>query len=172
MSPDEWNVKELASVVQNLLTAQVTRSLLPVWQGEYTLERAQGWIRERDREGVTLIVIDKDSRNPIGFIILFETANHNSLELRLGYMLTEAVWGKGLASEPINCFIQWCNHHAVASVTGGVEHDNIASRRVLEKCGFTRDPASENADELMFIWRLVRSITSLCEIGSNSLFRV
>ncbi len=121
LAPDEWIRQDLEIVVKNILTTQVTRSLPPVWQGIYTHDRARDWVLERDNEGVTLLVVEKTSRKPIGLIILFETdGGTDGSELRLGYMLAESAWGKGFASELISGFVEWCRNNEVASVTGGV----------------------------------------------------
>ena len=53
---------ELADVVADMLTAAVTRSLPEQWSGNYSVDRARGWIAERDDEGVTLLVLDRSSR--------------------------------------------------------------------------------------------------------------
>ena len=58
-------------------------------------------------------------------------------DVRLGYLLSEAAWGKGLASEMVNGFVCWClKETSISSITGGVALDNPASKRVLEKNGF------------------------------------
>ena len=117
----EWNPRDLAIVVKDMLTERVTESLPPAWQGSYSLDRARDWVKERDCEGVTLLVVEKASRKPIGLIILFDTANGGEgAELRLGYLLAESAWGKGFASELIMGFVEWCRHAEVASITGGV----------------------------------------------------
>jgi len=153
--PEEWIQQDLEVVVKNILTTQVTRSLPPVWQGIYSHDRARDWVLERDDEGVTLLAVEKISRKPIGLIILFETDNGpGGSELRLGYMLAESAWGKGLASEFISGFVEWCRNNEIASVTSGVERDNIASRRVLEKNGFVCEPSTKKATELLFVLHL------------------
>jgi RimJ/RimL family protein N-acetyltransferase len=92
---------------------------------------------------------------PIGLIILFESAyGTDGSELRLGYMLAESAWGRGLASELVSGFVEWCQNNEVASVTGGVERNNIASRRVLEKCGFVCEPSTQEAAEQLFVLRV------------------
>ena len=126
----------------------MTQSLPPSWQGSYTLERAEQWVSDRDNVGVTLLAIEKASKQAIGMVILFET--ENSGNLRLGYMLVESAWGKGFASELVAGFVQWCHHQDISSITGGVERDNVASRRILEKCGFIAEPDSSESSEQLF----------------------
>lgn len=149
--PSEWNQVELKTVVINILTPKVTQSLPPEWQGAYTPERAKNWIEERDNECVILIVVDKSSFTAIGFVILFGSANGK--DLRLGYLLKESAWGKGYASELIQGFVEWSERNNILSITGGVEVDNIASIRVLEKNGFIREPDMNESEEHMFVWK-------------------
>lgn len=47
-------------------------------------------------------------------------------------------------------FVDRCRHVEVASITGGVDRVNIASRRVLEKTGFLCDPSTVDAAEQVF----------------------
>lgn len=70
------------------------------------------------------------------------------------YLLAEAVWGAGVASELIRGFVDWCERNNVASIVGGVERGNVASRRVLEKNGFERDPRGDDAGSEEDIFRL------------------
>ena len=142
LSFHDWQQQELANVVATVLTEPVTRSLPPSWQGRYTVERAREWIAERDAEGVTLLVIDKTTQQAVGLMILFETDaedSRDSIEVRLGYLLSEPAWGKGLASELVSGFVNWCREHvSISSIAGGVARENSASRRILEKNGFCR----------------------------------
>ena len=155
---DECNQEGLENIVINILTPKVTQSLPPQWQGTYSLERARNWIKERDEEGVTLIIVEKSNQNAkstqtaIGFVILFEDATGKNL--RLGYLLAESVWGKGYASELIQGFVEWCKDNDISSITGGVEADNIASRRVLEKNGFICESDANEGAEQMFVLRI------------------
>lgn len=158
LTSDDWQEQDLAVLVKSILTPQVTRYLPPSWQAPYTLERAEAWIAERDDEGVTLLAVEKSSGNAIGIVILFESdKDQYGSDLRLGYMLAESSWGKGLASELINGFVIWCRKNNIRSVTGGVEDDNIASRRVLEKCGFIQIPSDERAREQLFVLQILHN---------------
>lgn len=149
---DAWKQQDLAVVVKEMLTERVTHTLPTAWQGTYTLDRARSWIEERDDEGTTLLAVEKASRQPIGLVILFESDSCPAgADLRLGYLLVESAWGKGIASELIGGFVAWCRSNDVRSLAGGVERGNIASRRVLEKCGFVLDATSEPSEEQIFV---------------------
>jgi len=145
---DEWSQQDLPNAVLEILTENVTRSLPPTWQGAYTLSRAQKWIEERDNEGVTLLAVDKVSKAVIGMVVLFEPENFG--HLRLGYMLAESAGEKGYASEIVAGFVEWFRKRDIKLIRECVEPDNVASRRVLEKCGFIAEPNTGKSEEQLF----------------------
>jgi RimJ/RimL family protein N-acetyltransferase len=140
----------------SLLTEAVTRPLPAPWQGNYTLDRARDWIRERDETGVTLLVSNKLAHRILGLMVLVETPVEPAnlqIEVRLGYLLSEVNWGMGLASELVAGFVTWCRGQPVIrSIAGGVSRDNPASGRVLEKNGFHIIQCSQidGMDELFY----------------------
>ena len=145
----------LAAIAAALLTEPVTRSLPEAWHGDYTRDRAQRWIAERDHEGVTLIILEKATREAIGLVILFEVPpvrDDRATHVRLGYLFGADHWGKGFASELVAGFARWCRGtRGIGSITGGVPRDNPASARVLTKNGFRRvDGADAASDEDMY----------------------
>ena len=155
---DEWHSRpreegELARIVADILSEPVTRSLPTSWQGSYTVERARVWVEERNNEGTALLVVEKSTGEPIGLMFLFEEGVPGRTEVRIGYLLSESAWGKGLATELVGAFVGWCRQHvAVQSVTGGVERGNVASIRVLEKNGFraVADNGDTQHDDQLF----------------------
>lgn len=52
----------------------------------------------------------------------------------VGYCLGRAYWGKGIATQALRTFLS--QHEARRPLAAVVSADNVASRRVLEKCGF------------------------------------
>jgi len=154
----DWQEQELASVIVTILTEPVTRSLPTSWQGSYTEKRANEWIKERDSEGTTLFVIEKLSGQAIGLMILFEMqaeSGSDMTDVRLGYLLSEDAWGKGFATELVSGFVSWCQgQSSITSIAGGVERDNHASIRVLEKNGFQPAPNSVEMDQDELFYQL------------------
>jgi len=57
-------------------------------------------------------------------------------ELSVGYGLDQAFWGKGIMTEALTLFLA---QFPTRPLYARVVKDNIGSRRVLEKCGFTLD---------------------------------
>lgn len=136
---------DLPTVVADLLTPAVTAALPDGWQGRFSTERARSWIAERDAEGITLLARARDGGDAVGLVILFESAaedGSDGVDVRLGYLLGESWWGRGIAGEILDAFVAWCRAASpVRRIVAGVEDDNAASIRVLERAGFTRDDA-------------------------------
>ena len=133
---------DLARSIVELMTPLTTRSLPESWRGDYSLERAQRWIAERDAESPTLLVTDRQTGEAIGLLIVFldSSADEDSGgDARLGYLLSDSVWGQGLASELVAGLVGWSKTRAgIATLTAGVEASNVASQRVLLKNGFAQ----------------------------------
>jgi ribosomal-protein-alanine N-acetyltransferase len=159
---DEWHAASLASegdrsladIVASLMTASVTRPLPSEWQGEYTRHRAKEWIAQRDHEGPTLLAVERSSRLAVGLVILLETevSTGSGVDIRLGYVLAEAAWGRGIGSELVGGFVEWCRAQSeIGSLIAGVTADNPASIRILEKSGFRlvgNDADESNAERI------------------------
>ena len=75
-------------------------------------------------------------------------------EREIGYWIGREFWGKGIASESLNQFL---GQEVRRPLFAHVAKHNIASRRVLEKCGFEviredkwrPDPNEDEVEELI-----------------------
>lgn len=57
-------------------------------------------------------------------------------ERSLGYMLARSHWGRGRGGEAVAAALDRAFSESPADVTATVWHDNLASRRLLERMGF------------------------------------
>jgi RimJ/RimL family protein N-acetyltransferase len=57
-------------------------------------------------------------------------------EPEISYWLGKDYWGKGVATAALSAFL---DHVEMRPLYARVAKDNLASQRVLEKCGFTVD---------------------------------
>lgn len=91
------------------------------------------------RDLILVIAPIRGKREPIGMLSL---ESRREGRLTLGYALAPEVWGKGFATEAASAAIE-----AGFTLTNAVEMlatahvENPASRRVLDKCGFTHTGA-------------------------------
>ena len=158
LTVDEWHRLsdryglDLGDVVTSVLTARTTAPLPPEWHGDFDHERAEAWINGRDAESPTLLVVETTTGDAVGLVILFEspgTHEGSRWDLRIGYVLAEATWGRGLATELVGGLVGWAEAEpTLGSISGGVAIENEASARVLRKNGFT--PIEERNGERIF----------------------
>lgn len=81
-------------------------------------------------------------------LIILSLPEETGSTRNLGYLFVETVWGQGLASEMI-CGLQAHFQGSGVILSGGVMRENAASSRVLEKAGFTPEPAGA---EIVYSW--------------------
>jgi len=144
--------KNFAEKIIEILSPNVTKALPDGWQNISTIDAAQKWIKARDKDSHFLSVQLMSSKETIGFLFLYEShPKQNDYELRFGYLLSEKVWAQGLGTELMEGFIKWCKMSGdIKSVSGGVEPDNIASIRVLEKTGFSISSIDNPIEDIVF----------------------
>ncbi|HTG38116.1 MAG TPA: GNAT family protein [Sphingomonas sp.] len=71
----------------------------------------------------------------IGFVAVGEKRQGNVSEL--AYLLARAHWGTGIAGEAVSAVIDRLFEEGQRRVFADVDPDHVASRRLLEKLGFT-----------------------------------
>ncbi len=144
--------KKFTEKVIEILTPNVTKSLPDGWQNISTIDSAQEWIKERNKESHFVTIQLLTTNETIGFIFLYESdSKHKFYDLRFGYLLSEKVWGKGLGTELIEGLIKWCKTAGdIKSISGGVETDNIGSIKVLEKTGFSASTLDSSTEQVVF----------------------
>jgi RimJ/RimL family protein N-acetyltransferase len=64
-------------------------------------------------------------------------------EREIGYWIDRALWGRGIASEALSAFLRLEQRRPLCA---GVAKHNIASMRVLEKCGFRLSKSSQQPE--------------------------
>jgi RimJ/RimL family protein N-acetyltransferase len=87
----------------------------------------------------------------------------------IGYSLLPAWRGRGYASRAVRLITTWAfDHVGIVRLTAGTAPDNVASQRVLEAAGFTREafqrallpgPDGTRIDNIMFVRYMARQMT-------------
>lgn len=151
--PQEVDPPDLVEVVEKILVPEVTNTFPPMWKGKYDRKRAKAWITERKAESKILLAVEKDSSKPVGFINFFREGDRSQgINFRLGYFMSKVMWGKGYATEFVHGFMQWCKENNVSTVVAGVDPENKASMRVLEKNNFITKTTDTNGIFLLFTY--------------------
>ncbi|MDV7141844.1 GNAT family N-acetyltransferase [Tropicimonas sp. TH_r6] len=141
----------LEAALAGLLTEAVLAHLPPSMQLGGQRDCIGRWIDARARESEVLRVDLTENGALVGLLILVEDAGDSIRPgLHIGYLLGEAVWGQGLASELLSGLVAALDGCGPRRLFGGVDTGNPASARVLEKAGFAVDTALSSGDADMF----------------------
>jgi ribosomal-protein-alanine N-acetyltransferase len=103
-------------------------------------------------------IFDAENNNFIGMCVA-RVFVHNSNQLEIGYVLSRAYWGKGIATEVSKALTHYCfthtNKNEVVAIT---TLDNSGSQNVLRKAGFERLPNLLRQQEEMAYFRINRPL--------------
>jgi ribosomal-protein-alanine N-acetyltransferase len=108
--------------------------------GREWLERQ--WGRATNDEGLSLAIADSESDEPLGALALLRRRVGSSGvgTSELGYWIVDRARGRGLATRAVRLLVHWAlMQRDVARVEAFAEPWNLASQRVLERVGFTRE---------------------------------
>ena len=153
--PKELHETDLVSIVEEILVPEVTKTFPPMLQGKYDRERTKAWMKDRDSESKTLLAVEKETKKPIGLVNFFSVGDKSGgIDLRLGYLVSKVMWNNGLATELVDGFVHRCKENDISTVLAGVDSDNIASIRVLEKNNFLTETTDANSRRLLFEYEL------------------
>jgi RimJ/RimL family protein N-acetyltransferase len=89
------------------------------------------WKRIRTDESVIIRTIDRDGE-VVGSVLSYETEG----KPEVSYWIGQQFWGQGIATAALEQFLETCNPKR--PMLARVAKDNVASLRVLEKCGFRK----------------------------------
>lgn len=146
---------DLASDTLALFSPEVQATLPEHWPPVTDATGARQWLQDRLDEAWLLEVRMSSDTTLVGFLLI-----HPSIVVEigttwhLGYLLGDAYWGQGLASELVAGLVNWCQQNGqVASLRAGVASDHPASARVLTKNGFSEVQRQDTPEDVRFFER-------------------
>ena len=122
---------------QKQMEAFIAAQQVEVLKTAYS-EMLSGALKHLEKwEWYAIWMIELKNGTHIGELCFKGLSNDGITEI--GYGIAEDYQGCGYATEAVNATVLWAlNQFGVECVTAETEIDNIASVRVLEKCGFIR----------------------------------
>ena len=134
----EWKKSDriiLAELANNIDIWRNVRDRLP---HPYQLKHADEFIAyclAQKTPYVLAIMVGDKIAGCIGLELQTDTSR---LSAELGYWIGEPFWGKGIATEAVKQMLEYISQRFpdLVRIFAGVFEKNVASMRVLEKCGF------------------------------------
>jgi [ribosomal protein S5]-alanine N-acetyltransferase len=141
-----WRVSE-AAIQRELWTERDSR--VPPHRridadGHPTVADIEDWIRAAQPSSTGLLAVErKATGDVIGYCGLLDSGPESAGEPELAYELLRRVWGQGYATEASWAVLDWARASGYERLWATVWDWNTASRRVLEKIGFTETDLKE-----------------------------
>ena len=134
----DWRFSDARSLAKHANNRNVWLTLRDRFPHPYTIEDAESFLEratsERGSEKVFCIDIDGAAVGGIGMI---PGEDVYRLAAEFGYWLAEEFWGKGIMSEVVPAFVNYCfEKFSLTRMFAAAYANNPASARVLEKAGF------------------------------------
>lgn len=136
----EWRQSDAADVVRYADNEKIARNLRDVFPHPYTLADAENFINsclEADEicQLFRAITVDGHAVGSVGLLLGRDVYQKNA---ELGYWLAEDFWGRGIMTQTVRQFCrEGFSRWDIQRIYAEPFAYNIASRRVLEKAGFT-----------------------------------
>ncbi|KZM41414.1 hypothetical protein OA92_13435 [Marinomonas sp. SBI22] len=147
--------KELYQSIIKILTPEVVSQLPPYFSDINSRESAQAWLERMLDESLLFLVYQTELQQLIGFSFIYlEQTDEGQKNAHLGYLLAQASWGKGFASELVSHLIEHIKTRNLAeTLIAGVDESNLASIALLKKLGFNQSK-SDVPENLFFQLKL------------------
>ena len=132
-----WRRDDAESLVRHANNRKVWIALRDHFPHPYTIEDAHAFLESViDSEPATLFCVEADGAavGGIGIRIGADVHRHTA---ELGYWLGEEFWGRGIMTEAVAAFTDFCfENFQLRRIYAEPFANNRASARVLEKAGF------------------------------------
>lgn len=123
-----------------------TKELVTRWSNSYNKDDFYHWI-----------IVLKENKEPIGSMSVVDI-NEEKEDMEVGYCISFDNWNKGLATEAFSKVIEYLfNEVEVKWITASHDSRNIASGKVMEKCGLkyveTQDFVNKGENILLKVYK-------------------
>jgi len=122
----------------------------PIMSRESTIANILYWQKYFNQHNLPrFVLIDKKTLEFIGTAgICFYHPNYENLQegkLEISYQLVKSAWNKGYATEITNSLVRYCfENFPIQEICACTVIDNLASKKVLDKCGFKLIKTEDN----------------------------
>lgn len=157
-----WNINDLESLVQHANNPKIAKFMTDGFPHPYTKEKGISFIEMATKDSpIHIFAIDMDGK-AVGGIGIHPQQDIMKKNAELGYWLGEEYWGKGIVSGAIKQVIDFAfTTYDINRVFARPFGTNVASQKVLEKCGFKLEARLEKVifkngeylDELIYAIR-------------------
>lgn len=138
----ESDLDRLVSLANNL---GVSRYLVYTFPYPYTRDNADWWIGAGSKQNGAITRVIEYRGLFVGSVGITPQSGWRDHIAEIGYWIAEEYWGKGIATQALRQMTDYgFNTRDFRKLCAPVLAPNIASMRVLEKCGYQREGIMKN----------------------------
>jgi len=135
-----WQKKDIKSMVKNANNKKIWNNLRDNFPYPYTTLAAKQWISiaNEDKPLTNFAIVYKGiAVGGMGIIIKSDVFRKNA---EIGYWIGEKYWNKGIATTALKMMVNYAfETFDIHRIYANVFESNIASKKVLKKCGFSQE---------------------------------
>lgn len=133
----EWNKTLVPSLTESANDVRIARFLRDSFPYPYTKSDAERFIEavSKDNGGLSRAIVVRG--RAVGAVALTKMSDVYQKSAELGYWLAPAFWNQGIMTDAVHLICRkGFDVCGIMRIYAEPFADNVASRRVLEKCGF------------------------------------
>jgi len=140
-----WRLDDAESLAKHANNRKVWIALRDLFPHPYTIEDAHSFLKSViHSEPVTLFCVEANG-TAVGGIGIRIGADVHRQTAELGYWLSQEFWGRGIMTEAVAAFTDFCvENFQLRRIYAEPFANNPASARVLEKAGFVLEGRLKN----------------------------
>lgn len=157
-----WNPDDAPLLAQRANNPKIAKFMTDGFPHPFTLENAHQFIANNTSKTPYNILAITCDDEPVGAIGVHPKEGIERLNAELGYWIAEEYWGKGIGTAAIRQMVTYAfDNFEIERIFARPFGNNPASKRILEKAGFTLEGHFKNTiikgnevlDELHFAIR-------------------
>ncbi len=138
--------RDIPDLVRHANNPQIAYFVRDQFPSPYTDQAARAFLDMQPQSGLPQNLAITDQDRLIGMMGAVPQGDVYRLSAEFGYWVSKDYWGKGIATAAARVFVPWLfTHSELIRLYAHVFSFNPASRRVLEKSGFTYEGCSRDA---------------------------
>jgi RimJ/RimL family protein N-acetyltransferase len=135
-----WQEKDIKSLAKNANNKKIHDNLRDSFPYPYTEMAAKQWIEIVKNENPINNFAIEYKGNAVGGIGLIKQDDIFRKNAEIGYWLGEKYWNKGITTKSLKSMIEYAfNTFDIIRLFAHVFESNVASIRVMTKCGFREE---------------------------------
>lgn len=137
-----WVKDDAECLVKHANNEKIAMNLRDGFPNPYSMPDAVSWIKmvmENKKDLIYAIEVEDEACGGIGLHGGQDVYRFNA---EIGYWLSEQHWGKGIITEAVRLMVKLgFEKYSWTRIYAGIFSPNVASMKVLEKCGFKQEAA-------------------------------